>query len=508
MIRAIFLILIFSLCSFLDSQIDFILDFSFEKIDINDDFINMQLFDYNNDGNDEIFVGYNNEEVFRIVCYDTSGDTLFSIVNNKQEYEEFERMLVFEANNMKYLLTCSNYSGWGNNYENEDIILIRVFELSNFEELTTYNYETETPWNDYYDFPTINNLLSIEDQDNTQILICYNEFWGYGDPIDPSFFDESFIAKLNFTNNQFNELENITQSGLELYFNNTDNFFTSIGFEHDHGGCEFPYSYWSYFLKKISNETPAEIQSIYSVDSFYDDLPIQFSILTRNYSGISSYSNLLYIKSRNSNNDYYIVMKNYSDDLTEILWERGDSETGIGNITASTYVTTNEGENFVLYFRGYNFEVRNLNSGDIKLSGQSPINPFNILRCSNQELFFFVEENNTYDVYQLNGEIQVSVNVHQISDINYNLHNYPNPFNPTTKIEFSIQNDSKIVLSVFNIKGQKIKTLANNQLSKGNHSIIWNGIDESGNEVCSGIYYYKLNVNGKTKVVKKGLMLK
>jgi len=86
--------------------------------------------------------------------------------------------------------------------------------------------------------------------------------------------------------------------------------------------------------------------------------------------------------------------------------------------------------------------------------------------------------------------------------------NYPNPFNPTTTIEFSIKNNSKVELAIFNIKGQKIKTLSHNEFTKGSHSIIWNGDDELGNSVSSGIYYYKLNVNGKTEVVKKCLLLK
>ena len=88
------------------------------------------------------------------------------------------------------------------------------------------------------------------------------------------------------------------------------------------------------------------------------------------------------------------------------------------------------------------------------------------------------------------------------------LSNYPNPFNPSTTIEFSIQNESKINLSIYNIKGQRIKTLVNNEFTKGNHSIIWDGINEYNNPVCSGIYYYKLKVNGKTESVKKCLLLK
>ena len=88
------------------------------------------------------------------------------------------------------------------------------------------------------------------------------------------------------------------------------------------------------------------------------------------------------------------------------------------------------------------------------------------------------------------------------------LSNFPNPFNPTTTIEYSIQNDSKVELSIFNIKGQKIKTIAHNEFTKGNHSTIWNGVDESGKSVSSGVYLYKLIVDGKTEAVKKCLLLK
>ena len=86
--------------------------------------------------------------------------------------------------------------------------------------------------------------------------------------------------------------------------------------------------------------------------------------------------------------------------------------------------------------------------------------------------------------------------------------NYPNPFNPTTTISFSIPEESKVELAVFNIKGQKVKILANNDFDKGNHSVVWNGNDDTGKPVSSGVYLYKLNVNGNSKSVKKCLLLK
>ena len=86
--------------------------------------------------------------------------------------------------------------------------------------------------------------------------------------------------------------------------------------------------------------------------------------------------------------------------------------------------------------------------------------------------------------------------------------NYPNPFNPETTIPFSIPEDGKVNLTIYNIKGQKVKTLANDQLKKGFHEIIWNSKDNNGKLVTSGIYFYKFNVNGKTKGIKKMILLK
>jgi len=85
--------------------------------------------------------------------------------------------------------------------------------------------------------------------------------------------------------------------------------------------------------------------------------------------------------------------------------------------------------------------------------------------------------------------------------------NYPNPFNPETTISFYIKQNSKIELEIFNIKGQKVKTLINDYRQSGYHAIPWNGDDNYGNRVSSGLYFYKLSVDGKTEVVKKCLLV-
>ena len=86
--------------------------------------------------------------------------------------------------------------------------------------------------------------------------------------------------------------------------------------------------------------------------------------------------------------------------------------------------------------------------------------------------------------------------------------NYPNPFNPETTIKFTTENTEKNTeLVIYNLKGQKVKTLVNEKLDKGTHQVVWNGKDENGKSVCSGVYFYKMNA-GKFTSIKKMILLK
>ncbi|MCK9329981.1 MAG: T9SS type A sorting domain-containing protein, partial [Candidatus Cloacimonetes bacterium] len=84
---------------------------------------------------------------------------------------------------------------------------------------------------------------------------------------------------------------------------------------------------------------------------------------------------------------------------------------------------------------------------------------------------------------------------------------YPNPFNPTTAIEFYLPEQDNINLSIFNVKGQKIITLHNDVLDKGIHTFIFNGKDEKGNNLSSGIYFMRISGN-KYLHNKKIILLK
>ena len=85
--------------------------------------------------------------------------------------------------------------------------------------------------------------------------------------------------------------------------------------------------------------------------------------------------------------------------------------------------------------------------------------------------------------------------------------NYPNTYNPTTTISFSTPVVCNRDLSVYNIKGQKVKTLVNDVLHAGEHSIIWDGRDYNQQTVSSGIYFYKLK-SGDFQKVRKMILLR
>jgi len=86
--------------------------------------------------------------------------------------------------------------------------------------------------------------------------------------------------------------------------------------------------------------------------------------------------------------------------------------------------------------------------------------------------------------------------------------NYPNPFNPQTTIDFSISEDSRVEVAIYNIKGQKVNDLTNEQYEAGIHKLIWKGNDNFGKSVGSGLYLCKMKVNGKNAGIRKMMLLK
>ncbi|MEA2096515.1 MAG: FlgD immunoglobulin-like domain containing protein, partial [Candidatus Cloacimonadota bacterium] len=175
----------------------------------------------------------------------------------------------------------------------------------------------------------------------------------------------------------------------------------------------------------------------------------------------------------------------YDADTFEIIYDSSNPFTPGG-----TMVTSNEENLFVLGGEwGQNFTVK----------------------------VFDINENllNEYTVGQYATDIKivpevVSAQDEQFCVPQYNLNNYPNPFNPTTTISFNVtQNSDFVNLEIYNIKGQIVKSFPINQYTNSPvHQVTWNGTDENNQPVSSGVYFFNLIVNGNSVASKKCMLLK
>jgi hypothetical protein len=75
--------------------------------------------------------------------------------------------------------------------------------------------------------------------------------------------------------------------------------------------------------------------------------------------------------------------------------------------------------------------------------------------------------------------------------------NYPNPFNPTTTIRFGLPEAQRVFISIYSITGENVINLVDDYLSEGYHNVVWNGINQSGNKVASGVYIYEMRAKNK-----------
>jgi hypothetical protein len=113
-----------------------------------------------------------------------------------------------------------------------------------------------------------------------------------------------------------------------------------------------------------------------------------------------------------------------------------------------------------------------------------------------------------YAALDIHFGIDVSADDDEIASplINY-VHNYPNPFNPETTISFSLQEVAEISIEIFNLRGQKVRTVVNSQYEAGHHSVVWDGNDKRGRAVASGVYMYRIKYE-EDSISKKMMLVK
>ena len=87
--------------------------------------------------------------------------------------------------------------------------------------------------------------------------------------------------------------------------------------------------------------------------------------------------------------------------------------------------------------------------------------------------------------------------------LNYDLaQNYPNPFNPTTTIKYQLPQTTDIKIAIYNINGQLVKTIVDEKQNAGNHSVVWNGRNDAGIQVATGVYLMRMKAEDFSKTRK------
>jgi hypothetical protein len=84
--------------------------------------------------------------------------------------------------------------------------------------------------------------------------------------------------------------------------------------------------------------------------------------------------------------------------------------------------------------------------------------------------------------------------------------NYPNPFNPNTRVQFQLPNAADVRLTIYNVLGQRVRTLVNQRYEAGFHEVQWDGLSDVGAQSASGLYLYRFEAGGTVKILKMTLM--
>lgn len=402
-----------------------------------------------------IVVGHKNGSQFfgdvYVIKIDSLGQVIWDTTFNNNNLED-------SANSIKKI---------DNNY----FIITGTFNYNPF--LTKINSDGDSLWFKSYTNPEFYSSNSVDMDEDGNFAFCGENVVGYivktdslGNQIWSEYYPDNVLLEQSSCNHiQFISDNNLAISGYAAY--------------HLHPGNDWSESY----LIKTDN---------LGNEIFYENFGFSYS------------TKFVY-----TNNDEFILItdeKSYKlDSDGNILWD----------IDLPFYATSIiEDEN--------NYIIAGYDEGNpcvLKINGNGNQLWFAIYNTNTDDFIYDIIKTND-DCYVLTGRSGDNLYIMKLDsegisnaddliiNNNFKCNNYPNPFNPTTTIYFSIPVNRDVELSIYNMKGQKIKILTEDFFESGNHSVVWSVDDNFGKSVSSGIYLYNLKVNGKTEAVNKCLLLK
>jgi hypothetical protein len=217
--------------------------------------------------------------------------------------------------------------------------------------------------------------------------------------------------------------------------------------------------------------------------------------------------------------DNYMKIVQQVPDRTYFFRRNGLNISYLGSINKSIYGRSIYNN---LLLSEYNLEselkiwdlnqIDSPNHGELSYTGEVLTERFFEMFQVDEDLYLVSHRFRGYDLYTIDISVDNEV---VITPVKTNLKNYPNPFtnsansrNSGTNISFSIEKRSDVEISVYNSKGQKVKTLTKENYDAGEHSVFWNGKNENNQKVASGVYLYRMNVDGRVVQTNKCLVVK
>ncbi|MDP8210679.1 MAG: T9SS type A sorting domain-containing protein [Candidatus Stygibacter australis] len=494
MIKYFLIIMLISLYSLCLGQIQFDYQFSIPRIINGARLTDLWLTDYDENGIDEIcttYYDYDDLDNWCLVEYNQEGDSTSVLWRPSLESQQFRRCFTFKSENTVYRIEFYDL------YIDE--ILYCLMDIYDNETNTLIDTEQrEIGWSlysyyGYYISTSYLRMSSIDDED----YLYHGLIVGYGFDAESS--SNSIMLKYSFEDGSINLIEEVDRCGYKLFEPEGYDFLIAFG---TRSGFSFPdYLWYGYSIKTVSPDDPVIVEDVLSI-SAYECFLLKY--LTENDNNYQDYGLITW-----ETLNYFMTC--YSPALSDTTWQICDVDLIGSLIKASTCVSTNQGDHFILYFyedmNGQNiFDVRNRITGNLALRGETEIMPNEILKKSNDELLFLVKNDSLFSFYTLSEEIQVDIHQEEITKNSFNLTNYPNPCNPETTISFDLSEPAIVELSIYNTKGQKIKTLINSQFTAGKHTLIWDGCDANQQQCASGIYLLRLQNGKKTQAAKILLM--
>ena len=178
-------------------------------------------------------------------------------------------------------------------------------------------------------------------------------------------------------------------------------------------------------------------------------------------------------------------------------WEYiGGSITTIDNYSISIVFMDDTTDAFTPNNDQGKVRVAKVLSGDIDSDGMGDVIITSASFAVDKPQLFMIEHNGLLSIEDNKKQIPSSLSLQQ---------NFPNPFNPETQISYTLDEPTFVTLGIFDILGRKVYDFILGHQKKGNHNVLWTGIDSKGNSVPNGVYFYRLNAGKITKTKKMTL---